>query len=179
MEHRNLIGQDTPAQEPVIRITENGSGCLHHAAVIDDKLIRLIRLVGQVAVDPINGVMLPIRRRFVDVQQELQVAVLIDFDIRHLRTSGRQPGRQVKGRHRHAAPALRTGHGNTDIPGVPAVRNNLIRLRCFLVAGNWLFIDGSLYHIPLHPIFGKRFCQLVQGVLHRFTRNQIHNADGQ
>ena len=136
MEHRNLIGQDTPAQEPVIRVTENRGGRLHHAAIIDDKLIRLIRLVGQVAVDPINGVMLPIRRRFVDVQQELQVAVLIDFDIRHLRTSGRQPGRQVKGRHRHAASALRTGHGNTDIPGVPAVRNNLIRLRCLLTLSN-------------------------------------------
>ena len=123
--------------------------------------------------------MLPIRRRLVDVQQELQVTVLIDFDIRHLRTSGRQPRCQVKGRYRHAASALRTGHGNTDIPGVPAVRNNLVRLRGFLVAGNWLFVDGSLYHIPLHPIFGKCFCQLVQGVLHRFTRNQIHNADGQ
>lgn len=136
MEHRNLIGQDTPAQEPVIRVTENRGGRLHHAAIIDDKLIRLIRLVGQVAVDPINGVMLPIRRRFVDVQQELQVAVLIDFDIRHLRTSGRQPRCQVKGRHCHAAPALRTGHGNTDIPGVPAVRNNLIRLRCLLTLSN-------------------------------------------
>ena len=136
MEHRNLIGQDTPAQEPVIRVTENRGGRLHHAAVIDDKLILLIRLVGQVAVDPINGVMLPIRRRFVDVQQELQVAVLIDFDIRHLRTSGRQPRCQVKGRHCHAAPALRTGHGNTDIPGVPAVRNNLIRLRCLLTLSN-------------------------------------------
>ena len=136
MEHRNLIGQDTPAQEPVIRVTENRGGRLHHAAIIDDKLIRLIRLVGQVAVDPINGVMLPIRRRFVDVQQELQVAVLIDLDIRHLRTSGRQPRCQVKGRHCHAAPALRTGHGNTDIPGVPAVRNNLIRLRCLLTLSN-------------------------------------------
>lgn len=136
MEHRNLIGQDTSAQEPVIRVTENRGGRLHHAAIIDDKLIRLIRLVGQVAVDPINGVMLPIRRRFVDVQQELQVAVLIDFDIRHLRTSGRQPRCQVKGRHCHAAPALRTGHGNTDIPGVPAVRNNLIRLRCLLTLSN-------------------------------------------
>ena len=136
MEHRNLIGQDTPAQEPVIRVTENRGGRLHHAAIIDDKLIRLIRLVGQVAVDPINGVMLPIRRRFVDVQQELQVAVLIDFDIRHLRTSGRQPRCQVKGRHCHAAPALRTGHGNTDISGVPAVRNNLIRLRCLLTLSN-------------------------------------------
>ena len=136
MEHRNLIGQDTPAQEPVIRVTENRGGRLHHAAVIDDKLILPIRFVGQVAVDPINGVMLPIRRRFVDVQQELQVAVLIDFDIRHLRTSGRQPRCQVKGRHCHAAPALRTGHGNTDIPGVPAVRNNLIRLRCLLTLSN-------------------------------------------
>ena len=179
MEHRNLIGQDTPTQEPVFCVTKNRSRRLHYAAVIDDKLIRLIRLVGQVAVDPINGVMLPIRRRLVDVQQELQVTVLIDFDIRHLRTSGRQPRCQVKGRYRHAASALRTGHGNTDIPGVPAVRNNLVRLRGFLVAGNWLFVDGSLYHIPLHPIFGKCFCQLVQGVLHRFTRNQIHNADGQ
>jgi len=163
----------------VIRVTENRGGRLHHAAVIDDKLILLIRLVGQVAVDPINGVMLPIRCRFVDIQQELQVAVLIDFDIRHLRTSGRQPRGQVKGRHRHAASALRTGHGNTDIPGVPAVRNNFIRLRGFLTLSNWLFVDGSLYHIPLHPIFGKCFCQLVQGVLHRFTRNQIHNVDGQ
>lgn len=92
MEHRNLIWQDTPAQEPVIRVTENRGGCLHHAAVIDDEPIRLIRLVGQVAVDSINGVMLPIRRRLVKVQQELQVAVPIDFDIRHLRASGHQPG---------------------------------------------------------------------------------------
>ena len=107
------------------------------------------------------------------------MAVLIDFDIRHLRTSGRQPRGQVKGRHRHAASALRTGHGNTDIPGVPAVRNNFIRLRGFLTLSNWLFVDGSLYHIPLHPIFGQCFCQLVQGILHRFTRNQIYNADGQ
>ena len=91
MEHRNLIGQDTPAPEPVHRVTENRGGRLHHTAIIDDKLIRLIRLVGQVAVDPINGVMLPIRRRFVDVQQELQVAVLIVFALRQLRTSGRQP----------------------------------------------------------------------------------------
>ena len=136
MEHRNLIGQDTPTQEPVFCVTKNRSRRLHYAAVIDDKLIRLIRLVGQVAVDPINGVMLPIRRRLVDVQQELQVTVLIDFDIRHLRTSGRQPRCQVKGRYRHAASALRTGHGNTDIPGVPAVRNNLIRLRCLLTLSN-------------------------------------------
>lgn len=95
MEHRNLIRQDTPTQEPVFCVTKNRSRRLHYAAVIDDKLIRLIRLVGQVAVDPINGVMLPIRRRLVDVQQELQVTVLIDFDIRHLRTSGRQPRCQV------------------------------------------------------------------------------------
>ena len=45
MEHRNLIGQDTPAQKPVIRVTENRGGRLHHATVIDDKLIRLIRLL--------------------------------------------------------------------------------------------------------------------------------------
>lgn len=38
MEHRNLIGQDTPAQEPVIRVTENRGGRLHHAAIIDDSL---------------------------------------------------------------------------------------------------------------------------------------------
>lgn len=37
-------------------VTKNRSRRLHYAAVIDDKLIRLIRLVGQVAVDPINGV---------------------------------------------------------------------------------------------------------------------------
>ena len=80
MKRRNLIGQDTPAQEPVIRVTENRSGRLHHATVIDDKLIRLIRLVGQVAVDPINGIMLPIRRRFIEVQQKLKMAVLIGFD---------------------------------------------------------------------------------------------------
>lgn len=44
MEHRNLIGQDTPAQEPVIRVTENRGGRLHHAAIIDDKLRELRKL---------------------------------------------------------------------------------------------------------------------------------------
>ena len=44
MEHRNLIRQDTPTQEPVFCVTKNRSRRLHYAAVIDDKLIRLIRL---------------------------------------------------------------------------------------------------------------------------------------
>ena len=136
MKGRNLIGQDAPAQQPVIRLPEHRGGRLHHTAVVDDKLILPVRLIGQVAVNPVNGIMFAGWGRFIDIKQKLKVPVGVDLNVGDLCASGGQPRRQIERRHRHAASALRPGNGNTDIFGVPAIGDDLgLRLRRWFPLG--------------------------------------------
>ena len=88
------------------------------------KLILPVRLIGQVAVNPINRVMFAGRGRFIDIEQELKVPVGVDLNVGDLRASGGQPRRQIERRHRYAASALRPCNGNTDILSVPAVTSD-------------------------------------------------------
>ena len=68
VEGRNLIGQDTPAQEPIICFPEHRGRRLHYAAVVDDKLIVPIRFIGQIAVDSVNGIMFASGGRLIDIE---------------------------------------------------------------------------------------------------------------
>lgn len=92
VECRQFIGQRRSAEQAFSGVTEGKRQGVQRAAVIDDKMIIPVEFVRQVEVRPVDGVMLLFR--LIDIQNQVQMAVGVHFDVAHIRTARGQPARK-------------------------------------------------------------------------------------